>query len=540
MNCKMPILSAALLLPLTAFAQGPTWTWVHGSDSVDHDGHYSAPGVADPANMPAAKGYAFQWTGKDGKLWLYGGLHYDNATQRSGCDLWRYDPAANIWTLIKGGNSSVVQPPVYGTKGVGSPLNTPGNRQNGASWTDTAGNLWLYGGIFDEYVSPTVFSFVSYGDLWKYNPGSNEWTWMGGDSSTGNFSYFEPVYGTKGVPDVTSRPGSRLTPVHWTDKQGSFWMWGGRMRSDLWKYNPNTGQWTWMHGDSTKWTYRYGTRGVFSSSNVPPEKDHNATWVDAGNKVWVYGGYHMDSNTSTKTADMWQYDPVLNQWAWISGDTMTEVAGVYSGNNRHPGSRTGSISWTSPSGDLYLYSGGRDYYPADDLWKYDRLQDKWTWISGDSTPYSPRVGMLNISSATNTPGVRARSACWTNASGTVWLFGGYSYQDDPSNQGVFNDMWRYNPGSTGVAGSPDATGGLTIVPNPFRSGFEIRFQGTTPLRVDLQLYDMLGKQLRSETVAVSNGRLQVSGLEELPTGYYQLRLNEPDGDGHWQTKLLKQ
>jgi hypothetical protein len=35
---------------------------------------------------------------------------------------------------------------VYGTKGIASVLNSPGSRQNSASWIDSSNNLWLYGG----------------------------------------------------------------------------------------------------------------------------------------------------------------------------------------------------------------------------------------------------------------------------------------------------------------------------------------------------------------------------------------------------------
>jgi len=55
---------------------------------------------------------------------------------------------------------------------VPAPNNTPGSRSYGTiTWTDSQGALWLYGGINGEGVGE---------DLWKYDIGTNEWTWMSG------------------------------------------------------------------------------------------------------------------------------------------------------------------------------------------------------------------------------------------------------------------------------------------------------------------------------------------------------------------------
>jgi len=59
------------------------------------------------------------------------------------------------WTWM-GGSSSAYQPGVYGTLGTPAAGNFPGGRNGAASWTDSSGNLWLFGG----YGVPN--------DLWKY------------------------------------------------------------------------------------------------------------------------------------------------------------------------------------------------------------------------------------------------------------------------------------------------------------------------------------------------------------------------------------
>lgn len=96
----------------------------------------------------------------------------------------------NEWAWEKG--AATVDPiPVYGTQGVPAANNTPGARQLAATWTDTSGNFWLFGGFaFDNAGN----SYMQMNDLWKFSSG--QWTWVGG-SNAGNQS---GIYGTLGVP----------------------------------------------------------------------------------------------------------------------------------------------------------------------------------------------------------------------------------------------------------------------------------------------------------------------------------------------------
>jgi hypothetical protein len=61
-------------------------------------------------------------------------------------DLWRFDPATGAWTWIAG-SETAGHGGVYGTPGTPSTTNVPGGRQEAASWTDSSGNLWLFGGM---------------------------------------------------------------------------------------------------------------------------------------------------------------------------------------------------------------------------------------------------------------------------------------------------------------------------------------------------------------------------------------------------------
>ena len=51
----------------------------------------------------------------------------------------------NSWTWVAG-DTMGDHAGVYGVQGIAAAANTPGGRSGGASWTDTSGNFWLFGG----------------------------------------------------------------------------------------------------------------------------------------------------------------------------------------------------------------------------------------------------------------------------------------------------------------------------------------------------------------------------------------------------------
>jgi hypothetical protein len=95
---------------------------------------------------------------------------------------------AQGWTWMHGDTTANISA-VYGTRGVASPGNSPGGRLTGSSWTDNAGNLWLFGGY------GPVIGAGKLDDLWKYTITTGQWTWMKGS----NVHDAQHVYGTKGV-----------------------------------------------------------------------------------------------------------------------------------------------------------------------------------------------------------------------------------------------------------------------------------------------------------------------------------------------------
>ncbi len=137
---------------------------------------------------------------------------------------------------MSGAKTAYQERGTYGTLGQLPPY-MPGGRFNAVSWTDKAGNFWLFGGL--GYDSAGLSGDLN--DLWKYSAG--EWTWMGGSNVVSK----NGTYGTLGTPAPANVPGARDSAVSWIDSAGDFWLFGGNgydsagnqgVLNDLWKYEP--------------------------------------------------------------------------------------------------------------------------------------------------------------------------------------------------------------------------------------------------------------------------------------------------------------
>jgi hypothetical protein len=429
--------------PATVSAVG-SWTWVDGSTTAFAAGTYGTIGVAAPGNVPGARFSASSWTDSAGNLWLFGGEDFN--------DLWRYSPSTGEWTWLSGSAFSGATG-VYGTQGVAAAGNVPGGRSAAASWTDSAGNLWLFGGIA---ASPSGTSEALFNDLWKYNPGTGLWTWIGGSDVFG--ANAPGVYGTQGVAAAGNVPGARDEAVSWTDSAGNLWLFGGELIdssgnyaefNDLWKYNPSTGLWTWVSGSNVANTPGiYGTQGVAAAGNMPGARREASSWIDSAGNLWLFGGfnYNLTTGSGGDLNDLWRYSPSTGQWTWISGSTVVGAPGVYgtqgvASAGNVPGARNSASSWTDTAGNLWLFSG--DGF-NNDLWKYSPSTGLWTWIDGSSSSVTgvPAVyGTQGVASPSNGPGSLFGASSWTDAAGNLWLFGGEGYPG----ASTFNDLWKYTP-----------------------------------------------------------------------------------------------
>lgn len=275
------------------------WTWMSGDNTVNNTGVYGTRGLSSATNKPGARNRFNEMIGRidaAGYLWMFGGAGFASTTTYGAMnDLWKYNTVSNEWTWVSGDNT-VSNSGVYGTMGTPAPANKPGARDGGACWLDTAGKFWLYGGGYDASGGWTN----KLSDLWKYDPVTDQWTWMKGDNVFDQYG----VYNTMGVTSASSNPGGRLMVTCWPDNYGNFWLFGGygwaasgtgsngnQGLNDLWKYDPLTNNWTWMKGDNSPGVVSvYGTQGVPAATNKPGNRSGTDQWVDANGNLWEFGG----------------------------------------------------------------------------------------------------------------------------------------------------------------------------------------------------------------------------------------------------------
>src|SRR6185295_2530984 len=216
------------------------------------------------------------------------------------------------------------------------------------------------------------------------------------------------VYGTQGVSSPSNYPGARgWGQVSWTDSSGNFWMFGGYgydvndslgCLGDLWKYDVNTNEWTWMKGSSVvNYLGSYGTLGVPDINNNPPSRQETSCgWIDSHNNLWMFGGWTAGGQTN----DLWRYEISSNTWTWIKGSSSFNHFGTYgtmgiSSPSNVPGSRAAYSRWIDKQDNLWLY-GGNGYSASgngylSDLWKFDVITNEWTWIQGSNQPFQVGV-----------------------------------------------------------------------------------------------------------------------------------------------------
>jgi N-acetylneuraminic acid mutarotase len=260
----------------------------------------------------------------------------------------------------------------------------PGARLGAKGVTDSAGNLWLFGGRGNDASDAAG----DLGDLWKFQTINGTWGWVAG-SSTVNAA---GIYGTQGTAAPGNAPGARSGASSWIDARDNIWVFAGHGEdsagasgdlNDLWKFNPANNTWTWISGtDVVNATGTYGTVGTAAASNMPGARQDANSWIDAAGNFWVFGGQGYDSaGNSGQLSDLWKYTASTGTWTWVSGSKLVNATTVY-----------GTLGAVSPSA---------------------------------------------------APGGRSLGYTWLDPAGSLWLFGGYGY--DASRLGYLNDMWVYTP-----------------------------------------------------------------------------------------------
>jgi N-acetylneuraminic acid mutarotase len=412
------------------------------------------------------------------------------------------------WTW-KSGMSTSGSAGIYGTLGSASASFVPGSRQYAATWTDSSGKLWLFGG--SGYDSGSTLGYLN--DLWKFDPVTGSWSWISGSQSAGA----PGVYGTQNQANASNVPGGRMSAVTWVDNTGKLWLFGGKgidanantgVLSDLWMFDPLSKQWTWVSGPKVNGQVgSFGTPGMLSSGNVPSSREEAVAWTDISGNFWLFGGYGDDSvGTVGNLNDLWKYDVAAHQWAWMGGTELSDQTGVWGSQgvpstSNYPGARASAVSWVDPvSGDLWLFGGnGEDASSSagdlNDLWKYKISTGEWTWVDGSSSAGAAGTYGTQGVEGSNAPGARAGGVAWSDPAGYLWLMGGSN----------LNDLWRFNLGNhewMWVGGAETA--------------FQTSSYGTKGIKATTNLP---GSRIGASAWSTSNGRFWFFGGGQ-STAYY--------------------
>ena len=501
------------------------WTWIDGTKTAGSDitspqyGSFpTSPPTTIPnpfTNTPGARYGGAGWTDQAGNLWLFGGNGWEltgnpqpDTLSAPMNDLWVCVMTGDYcqWQLVGGYNpvsgmaiianaQSENQLGIYSNLGITLPTPVPGGRWGAATWTDTTGNLWMFGGNGNSSNATGLLN-----DFWEFNASTfssatvttstGQWTWKSAAATA--FANQPGIY----PPSANPYPGARVGAVTWTDTLGNFWLFGGYgfdgsgnegFLNDLWEYTGGT--WVYKSGSAlTNQKGVYGTQGTAASTNMPGGRQEAVGWVDAAGNLWLFGGEGEDSNTPPTANgilnDLWEYNIGSNQWTWVLGSETANQTGVYglqpligppntmgaagtvglTGGTAGtlPGSRWGASGWTDAGGSLWLFGGwGLDSKATNgngalnDLWVYTPnatagKPGTWTWVKGSNTGSDNGIyGSLTRPYLTYyiwTPGGRSNPTHWKDANNQLWLFGGEGYDStSTTGNGYLNDLWRYLP-----------------------------------------------------------------------------------------------
>ncbi len=186
------------------------------------------------------------------------------------------------------------------------------------------------------------------------------------------------------------------------------------------------------------------------SGSHPSPRSGFTAWQTDPNTIWLFGGMGYSENGEWGLfSDLWQYLVNENKWTLVDGSGNKPVMASPQGTK--PAPRRKATGWNTPDGKLWLMGGMQlnDTDHFDDLWEFDLGQREWSRIRGKSEFNQPGVwGEQKKESLESIPGSRSSGARWTDHDGNLWLYGGQSYNYRTSEDELYEDLWKYEPGKS--------------------------------------------------------------------------------------------
>jgi hypothetical protein len=293
---------------------------------------------------------------------------------------------------------------------------------------------------------------------------NSQWSWRNGQPNG------SMVRGPKGKPSSAYNPGNRAGAAQFVDPDGNVWIYGGlngsTIYADLWFFNIQTDEWTWVSGsDATNTEPVFGTFRNGDFTTYPGARFESYSWYDPANgKLWLYGGGTPGTGANWRN-DLWSYDLQSGIWTWMAGSTNKNV--TRQGTNipsptSTPGARSTGASWyvynsLNPLQSFYSYdlparNCAKLYLGFGYLYGYGQAKDIWVFTTDDNTweflgdtPYTITNGMQPGPYNKEGPATWVRNEDFGTAQtrAALYCYGGFG-NDRNIAWGGMNDMWKYD------------------------------------------------------------------------------------------------
>jgi hypothetical protein len=249
-----------------------TWTWLSGSSqyrniSIRVDGNYTIKGSEDANTMPRRrKDHACSLDATNQYIYIFGGTSFGNPDVLS--DTLRFNLITKNWAYLSGSYLPTWSPGMLDSEGSFNSTNFPSGRYAMGNDFDSAGNLYIYGGLNAQTQSSTPPPTPSGGG--GMGPGMGP---PGGNGSP------PPTTATNNAP-FSANP------------------------ADLWIFNASLLSWARVKSTRPGMIAQYFTYNSSCDNATAGERAYGDLSVnDDGSLVYVYGGF--DSRVIWDYSDLW-------------------------------------------------------------------------------------------------------------------------------------------------------------------------------------------------------------------------------------------
>jgi hypothetical protein len=427
------------VISINCFAQNQ-WTWMSGY-LVSDAGWISPRPLPSPLSVrgtpwtlsstvkPSVREHSGGGIANNNEIYVYGGASLESEYSS---DFWVYDISQQKWAFI----SDLGWQVIGGIIGQESPTAHPGGRNRMASTVDNNGNIWMFGGLYND---KNTYQTFTRSDLWMYN------------TKTRKFTYYDEYAGSQ------TKPSERYRARSWFDDANNMWMYGGALDipggaslsyNDLWMFNTTSKSWTFISGNKNQPYCKNCSNGSYpaiagtgGTQYFPRARSDYGYWKDTVGNIWIYGGY-AESHGSDEYGDLWRFNPTTKVWTLISGNDALNPLKTAT----NPGSRNAPYCWVGNDNKLYMTGGLRQYlYFLRDTWRINPANGNWEAVRIDDSLINqvPVSSGLGIENSTNIPGASVNVLNHLTTGSHTYMFSGYGMGTN-DRLGFTGAMWRYS------------------------------------------------------------------------------------------------